>query len=293
MKYCTVADDNTYFSWQIEVMIANFREVGINPNRIEIIILFNGDSPSEQFRAIQAKNTDVRFHFYKDERDLKGYIPSKKPYGMYKHLLAYPNLNDEPIFYHDSDMLFIKKINEKLLEDGDVWYSSNTDSYIAYDYVISKGVEQFYQMCETVGVSPDLVKHNDGGGAQYIIKKSTASYWLKVYEDSNKLYKLFQNSKNTGGIQVWTAEMWATLWVAYQFGKRVKNHKELDFIMGTNNISDIEKVKIYHNAGVTDKIKTTHFYKGEYTNQYPLKIRDTLKNDNSSWWYLQQIKKYI
>jgi hypothetical protein len=118
-------------------------------------------------------------------------------------------------------------------------------------------------------------------------------YWLKVYEDSNKLYQLFKSRTDTGGIQVWTAEMWATLWVAYQFGKRVKNHKELDFIMGTNNIADVEKVKIYHNAGVTDKIKETHFFKGEYTNKYPLTFRNTLRKNNASWWYVEQIKKYV
>lgn len=295
MKYCTVSGDNTYFAWQIELMIANFREVGINPNKIEIVVIYL-ENPSQKMKQIQSKNPDVRFHFYKDERKDKSYIPSKKPYGMYRHLMAFPDLNNEAIFYHDSDMLFTKKINEQLLEKSDVWYSSDTDNYIAHDYVISKGIEQYYKMCEIVGISPELVKHNDGGGAQYVVKKTTPAFWLKVYEDSNKLWSFFQKQKSEGkdnGLQLWTAEMWATLWVAYQFGCRVRNHEELNFIMGTNHISDIEKVKIYHNAGVTDKIKDTHFFKGEYINEYPLKLRETLREDNSSYWYVKQIKKCL
>jgi hypothetical protein len=151
-------------------------------------------------------------------------------------------------------------------------------------------------MCEIVGVSPDLIKHNDGGGAQYVMKNTTPSYWLKVYEDSNKLWHFFEKQKAEGKdnkLQLWTAEMWATLWVAYQFGFRVKNHKDLDFAMGPNPISDIDRLKIYHNAGVTDNIKETHFFKGEYINKFPTEIRETILNSNCSYWYAQQIKKFI
>jgi hypothetical protein len=296
MKYCTVADDTTYFHWQLKVMIGNFREVGINPNKIEIVILHHSPQPSEKGRELQRGNPDVRFHFYLDDRQDKSYIPSKKPYGMYKHLLSYPDLNNEAIFYHDSDMLFTNKINEVLLESGDRWYTSDTDGYIGHDYVIGRGIEQYYKMCEIIGVSPDLIKHNDGGGAQYVMKNTTPAYWLKVYEDSNKLWHFFEKQKAEGKdnkIQTWVAEMFATLWVGYQFGNRIKNHKELDFIMGPNPIAEIGKVKIYHNAGVTDTIKETHFFKGEYTNRYPIEFRPTLSDANATHWYVQQIKKFI
>jgi hypothetical protein len=295
MIYCTVAHDTIYFHWQVEVMLANFREVGINPNKIEIIYLYDNEA-SQKGREIQAKNPDVRFFFYKDEREDKSYIPSKKPWGMYRHFKDFPTLNKEAIFYHDSDMVFIKKVNEQLLEIGDKWYTSDTDGYIAHDYVIGRGVEQYYKMCEIVGVSPDLIKHNDGGGAQYVMKNTTASYWLKVYEDSNKLWKFFEKQKAEGkdnGLQLWTAEMWATLWVGYQFGFRIRNHKELDFIMAPNDILDLERVKIYHNAGVTDSLKEKMFYKGEYISKYPTELRETLSDQNATHFYVQQIKKTI
>jgi hypothetical protein len=297
MRYITVVDDTIYFHWQIELMLANFREVGINPNCIDVLFMHYYDSKSAEGLEIQRKNPDVRFFWYRDDREYRAYIPSKKPYGMYKHLLAHPNLNDEPIFYHDSDILFVKKIDEALLSSGDKWYTSNTDGYIGHDYVIGRGVEQYYKMCEIVGVNPDMIKHNDGGGAQYVMKNTTASYWLKVYEDSDKLWKFFEKQKadkKDNNLQLWTAEMWATLWVGYQFGFRIRNHEELKFCMGPNDIKDLETHKIYHNAGVTDAHKEKMFYKGEYISKYPYELRTTYEdNKYASQFYWESIKKYL
>jgi hypothetical protein len=278
-------------------MISNFKEVGIVAGKIDIIILHHYYNPSEKARELQLKYPDVRFNFYRDDRQDKSYIPSKKPYGMYKHLRNYPDLNKEAIFYHDSDMLFIKKVNEVLLESGDRWYTSDTDGYIGHDYVIGRGIEQYYKMCEIVGVSPDLIKHNDGGGAQYVIKNTTPAYWLKVYEDSNKLWHFFEKQKAEGkdnNLQLWTAEMWATLWVAYQFGYRIRNHQELKFTMGPHPIAELKDCKIYHNAGVTDALKEKMFFKGEYINRYPKDLRTTYEeNKYASEFYLAAIKKYL
>jgi hypothetical protein len=215
---------------------------------------------------------------------------------MYRHLQNIPDLNkEEAIFYHDSDMLFIKKVNEFLLESGDKWYTSNCDGYINHDYVIGRGVEQYYKMCEIVGISPDLVKHNDGGGAQYIMKHTTAAYWLKVYEDSNKLWHYFEKQKEEGkvnNLQIWTAEMWATLWVGYQFGYRIVNHKELDFTMAPHLIKELKEVNIFHNAGVTDGYKEVMFFKGEYISKYPIQLRTTYEeNKYASQFYWESIKK--
>lgn len=293
MKYISVSPDQIYFHWQIEVFIQNFLEVGINGNKIEVILLYD-DRPSAKGLEIQKKYPFVRFFFYKDDRKDKSYIPAKKPYGMYKHLLEYPDLNDEPIFYHDADIIFIKKIHEQPLESGDAWYLSDCDSYIGYKYVVSKGYDQFVGMCDIVGIPANYVKFNEGGGAQYVVKKTTASYWLKVYEDSNKLYK-YLAERNKGipeCIQVWTAEMWATLWVAWQFGFITKIHDELKFIFATNAYDDVSKCKILHNAGVTQRNSKEMFFKGDYSNGYP---KNDLKYEDkfASYYYYEQVKKHL
>ena len=297
MIYLSVSPDIPRFHWEIETYINNFISVDINPNKIEVVMLYNGKEPSNEGIALQQKYPTVRMFFYKDDRDDKSYIPSKKPYGVYKHMLSFPNLNKEAIFYHDSDIVFTKKINEHLLEHSDVWYTSNTDGYIAYDYVVGRGKEQYYEMCEIIGVDPLLVKHLDGGGAQYVIKNTNASYWLKVYEDSNKLWHFFEQQKQKGkdgDLQLWTAEMWATLWVGYQFGYRIKNHKELDFAMSTCHISNVDKIKIVHNNGITESMKNDYFFKGEFVNKRPTESNlKEYKTDRCNSFYVNEIKKYI
>lgn len=299
MIYLSVSPDIPRFHWEIETYINNFISVGINPNKIEVVMLYDGENPSNAGLALQQKYPSVRFFFYKDDRDDKSYIPSKKPYGVYQHMLVYKDLNKEAIFYHDSDIVFVQKINEGMLERGEVWYTSDTDGYIAYDYVHGRGKEQYYQMCEIIGVDPNLIKHLDGGGAQYIIKNTNASYWLKVYEDSNKLWHFFEKQKaegKDGDLQLWTAEMWATLWVGYQFGYRIKNHKELNFAMSTDPLSVLDKgdIKIVHNNGITGEMSGNYFFKGEFVNKRPVESNlKEYKTNLCNTFYLNEVKKYV
>jgi len=52
MIYLSVQPDQPYFHWQVEVYINNFKSVGINPNKIEVIFMCNG-KPSEAARFLQ------------------------------------------------------------------------------------------------------------------------------------------------------------------------------------------------------------------------------------------------
>jgi hypothetical protein len=284
MIYLSVQPDQPYFHWQVEVYINNFKRVGINPNKIEIIFMHNG-KPSEAARQLQTKYNTCRFFFYEDDRLDKSYIPSIKPWGFFKHLRAYPNLNKEAIFYHDSDIIFIEKINESLFEKDDIWYLSDTVSYIGYNYIASKGKEQLLEMLDVLRIERNLVKLNqtNSGGAQYIVKNTTPAFWYKVYEDCPKLYTVMNSWEakykekmpidyigiKYHPIQKWCAEMWSTLWNAWQFGYQTLIHKELDFVFATDTLQKTSQVKIMHNAGVTEKDSGRLFFKGQYINKSP------------------------
>jgi len=279
MIYLSVQPDQPYFHWQVEVYINNFKTIGINPNKIEIIFMFNG-KPSPEARALQSKYNTCRFFFYEDDRHDKNYIPSIKPWGFFKHLEQFPDLNKEAIFYHDSDIIFTRRIDENRFERDQIWYLSDTVSYIGYNYIVSKGQEQFNEMLDTMRLERNLVKNNqpNSGGAQYIVKNTTAAFWYKVYEDCPKLYNVmnkwearYLERKPYGyvgdvyhPIQKWCAEMWATLWNAWQFGHVTLVDKELDFVFATDSIQRADSVKIMHNAGVTEKDAHRLFYKGGY-----------------------------
>lgn len=272
MIYTSVQPDIPYFHWQIEVMLTNFQDIGIE--KCHVILITQGE-PSAKGKEIESRFPQYEFFFYQDERSiqLKYYIPTIKPHGMYLH--ARMHQINEPIFYHDSDIIFTEKIDENRFENDDVWYMSDTISYIGSQYVKSKGEKQFDEMCNLLGVSREVVESNadSSGGAQYIMKNATAEYWEKVCIDSYYLYQLLEQKEgewNGEGypIQKWCAEMWATLWNIWFFNHKTCVDKELNFTFATDSLERQNNCKIMHNAGVTLD-RTDLFFKGAFIDTVP------------------------
>jgi len=299
MLYISVQPDIHYFHWQIKVMLINFKEVGINMKNVHVIFLYLEESKSKQGDQLISEFPDVKFFFYKDERIDRSYIPSIKPYGMYRHLKE--NKIKKTIFYHDSDIIFREKIREDFFDEKNICYMSNTISYIGYDYCVSKGLEQLQGMADVVKVPLEVIKENQSssGGAQYIISNSNYFYWHKVYEDSIKLYKYLDSRSKIDVpkegdylIQKWCAEMWATLWNLWIFDYETRVHKELDFCFATAPVGDYFQNKILHNAGVTVKDKDKMFFKGEFINKSPFEVDLSYVSDQyCSYKYKEAVEK--
>lgn len=307
MIYLSVQPDQPYFHWQVEVYINNFKKIGINPNKIEVVFLYT-NRPSDAARAIQQKYNTCRFFFYEDDRPDKSYIPSIKPWGFFKHLEAFPQLNKEAIFYHDSDIIFIEKIDESRFERDDTWYLSDTVGYIGYKYIESKGRDQLLDMLDVLRLERKVVMQNqkNSGGAQYIVKNTTPAFWYKVYEDCPKLYNVMNDWEEKykkqmphgyigsvyHPIQKWCAEMWSTLWNAWVFGHQTIVDKELDFVFATDTYTRANSVKILHNAGVTSANAETLFFKGGYINRDPFSEPnyDWVRGDSASKKYIEAIE---
>ena len=302
MLYVSVQPDINYFHWQVELYLFNFLQVGINPEDIHVIFLHNGTTPSEKGLEMQKKNPLVNFFFTQDDRPDKSYIPSIKPWGMYKWIQSNLAFIKKQIFYHDSDIIFREKVNESLFIDKTIQYMSDTISYIGYDYVISKGEEQLQKMAEVIGVSVETIRNNQlsSGGAQYILSNTTPTYWQKVYEDSNKLYWLMDREAKTTVpklgdylIQKWCAEMWATLWNLWYFESKTEVHKELNFTFATAPVLEWDRNKILHNAGVTDKEKNKLFFKGDYIDKMPyLEDLNYVSPEYCSFKYIENMQKF-
>lgn len=301
LLFVTAQPDVPYFHWQCEIYGHNFVEKGIKPNQIHIILgMVNGQTePSENGLKLREKGYNV--HFYLDERDEKGYIPSIKPYLVHKWIEQYPEYG-EIFFLHDADIIFRELPDYSKLLDDEFCYLSDTKGYIAYNYLIDccrryesahpqSQINQLLQeMVDIVGIDIDCVASNqDGsGGGQYIIKNTTSENWYKIYDDSNKLYfQMLDYQKrfpiSPGEIQFWTAEMWSLLWNLWCFGKETKIIGDLDFSWATDDIHFYEKKPILHMAGVTENLKNSKFYKGEFIENNPL---DRLKED---WNYFNYV----
>jgi len=307
MIYLSSATDHPYYHWQTEVMILNFMRLGINPNHIEVVFLTSGGE-SKAARNLANTYPFVRFFFYENTiRDNAGYASLCRPHALAKHFDRYPNLAEENIFYHDCDIVFRTLPDFTTLCADSYCHLSDTISYIGAKYIESKGADILPKMAEIVGIDPQQAIDNErnSGGAQYLLKKVDANFWRKVEKDCLALYRFYKDREETerktlgaeqlkayNPIQKWCADMWAVLWNLWAAGKETRVSAGLSFSWATSNAAEWERHPIYHNAGITEALRETHFYKGEYIHRDPFAAEfDYVKPDNCSWQYVQQILK--
>lgn len=316
--FVTAQPDVPYFHWQVKVYIQNFIEKGIEPNQIHVIFgqVQNNNQPSKG--SLELKTLGVNVHHYLDNRKIKTYIPSIKPFLIYKWLEEFPD-HGKCFFLHDADIIFRELPDFNKLLNDDVIYLSDTVSYIGYDYImsccdryerqhpLSKKGQLISEMANIIGVNVNTIKENqnNSGGGQYIIKNTDSKIWEKIYLDCTPLYNQMLDYQkrfpiHPGEIQFWTAEMWSLLWNLWYFGYKTKIVDELNFSWATDNIDTYKKHPILHMAGVTDNLKTTKFYKGDFININPLdKLKeninffDYIDEDSSTTEYIKVMKSII
>jgi hypothetical protein len=259
MKIIVALSDNNYFLWQMLVQINNFRKLGFEEDLVYVIGNRGFRHNSNLEKIINNGKTKCSYYVLKDDRESPQYSSSLRPHILKKLFKKHPEFEKETIFYIDPDVLFTKKIRFSDLEKNDIWYLSDTRSYIGVDYIKSKGIGLFYEMCKTVGISPDIVEKNDenAGGAQYLMKNVDWKFWEEVEKTSEELFQLMVRTANKYNpehpIQAWTADMWAVLWVAWKYKHETKIVKRFDFSWATDKIEKWDKRGIYHNAGVVSE----------------------------------------
>jgi len=129
--------------------------------------------------------------------------------------------------------------------------------------------------------------------------------WYKIYRESTSLYDKLQRFQrkfpiSPGEIQFWTAEMWSVLWNLWWWEFDTKITEELSFAWATDTLESCEQKPILHMAGVTEKEKSTKFFKGDYINNNPIdllknnkNVFDYVDNNSSTIKYINEMKKII
>lgn len=316
--FVTAQPDVPYFIWQIKLYVHNFIENGIDPNQIHVVlgIVKEGDKPS--LESLKLKEFGINVHHFFDLRIKKHYIPSIKPYLISQWIQLNPK-HGELFFLHDADIIFRKLPDFNKILNDEFCYLSDTIGYIGHDYIIdccrryefkhptTEQNQLLQEMVDVIGIDIQTVKENqkNSGGGQYLIKNTNSELWDKIYRDSITLYdKMLDYQRrfpiSPGQIQFWTSEMWALIWNLWLYGVKTKITKDLDFSWATDNIRMYNKKPILHMAGVTDDLKTTKFYKGEYINVDPImKLRENINHfdyvdkNSSTIKYIDNMKTYI
>ena len=297
-KFICAQPANTYYLWQVEVMINNFIKHGIKPADIHILLGIYDNNIPYHWQILKEHYKEVGFYFYNDTRSDSCYIPSIYFHLLSKHLTEYPELQDEVLFTHDSDIVFTKHPELDYLFSSKKWYVADTHSYLDYKYIQSKDDVIYQKMCQIVGIDPLIPKimGKNIGGAQYIVSNTTSEFWDKVERDSVSLYKYFcevephyvKKHENDYPIQKWTAGMWSYMWNGWLAGNEIIVEPKLGFVWSTDSVRNIEKHSILHNAGVTDK-HSMMFYKGAYTNSLPYNEVLEVDENRASSYYWKEI----
>lgn len=288
-----------YYVWQVEVLLSNFIENGINLNQVDIVCWKQTDEVPEEWQKL-ANGYPARFFFYSDTRETKHYISSIRPNILKQHFTNYPELENEAIFYHDCDIVFTKKINWQQFLQDNKWYGSDCRWYIGHDYIISKGEDILDKMCEIVDIDKKLIKDNELNaiGAQYLMKGINAQFWANVEKDCERLFKEITEINNQKKItnptyhelQIWCSDMWSVLWNGWKQGYESICHADLEFSWATSTEEDWNRLNIFHNAGVTG-IEQGLFYKALYMNELPYNKNLEIKEGSASKKYYQIIQK--
>jgi len=316
LRFICAQPSTIYYAWQVEVMINNFIEMGVNPNFIDVVSTKKSGFISDEWLKLCEHFNNVRFFFYEDLRENKNYISSIRPNILKQHFKKNPYLKDEIIFYHDCDILLTKPIDEWIccaMYSDDNWYGSDCRWYIGHDYILSKGNDILAKMCDIIGIKKEVIKENELNsiGAQYLMKGITHYFWDKVEKDSEILFKEITELNDEKIIedrrtmppgeertpyhplQIWCADMWAVLWNGWKMGYKTIPSSKFDFTWATGTKTEFEKNNIFHNAGIVNG-DVDRFYKGKYTDKLPYGDELNIIEDSASleyWKYIQSVGK--
>ena len=159
--------------------------------------------------------------------------------------------------------------------------------------------DEFIRVCGLLSLTPDDVEHHDenAGGAQYILKKSTAEFWKKIEEDCELLFTYLYNEQKYGtriqeGLQIWCTDMWVMWWNAILLNRDFRIHPLLNFCWADSPVKELDRNMILHYTGNENREKSI-FDKTRYKTHSPFYVDlSNIQADNCSWFVIQLIRQY-
>jgi hypothetical protein len=307
MIFLSAQPDDFYFLWQLELQLFNFVSHKIAVENIHVLIGYDPEKGLlAEFEDFINNHKDINVHAYPDTRKKKGYASSIRPHIIAKHLQTYPELQQECIFYHDSDILLKGLPDFELIAKDNVWYAADTRSYLNYGCILKgAGVFVFEEMCRIVGIDPALVKDNDhhAGGAQYLLKNTSIEFWEKVEANCEKMYDYlihrdaeacFCEQENKSKLfQPWCTDMWVLWWNALLSNRSFIIHTGFNFAWANSPANKLTTNKILHYSGNIKKDDHRFFRKLNYINYAPLLTDlDEITVSSCSIYFKQQLQSY-
>lgn len=323
----TCQPDDDFFIWQNHLYIESCIEAGFDEDKIHILLYI---PPNRKYNIKWEKLKEfypkLNIFKYFDapgkgiSKYLGIYIPILRPHILWQHFEKFPELEKETILYTDCDILWTKNLDISKFYDDNICYLSDAHSYLNNDYFNSKynhvleakkesAKERDFlaEICNLSGISKDIVIENNKniGGVQYILKNINSEFWKKVEKDIinirihlMNINKEFFESENRG-IQSWCSDLWAVIFNLWYSKNEVKIVPEMNFAWSSDQISKLDTVGIFHNAGIVSQKQgdIPVFYKGTYhlgKDPFTDPYLDIVYNDEKSktlanWYYVSKL----
>lgn len=291
LVFISAQPSDLYFVWQVDVQLHNFRKYGYSDKAHVLVFLKKGEEINKSWGLLVKEYPETTFWFREDTEGIEKYItsfhyaPLLRPWLLRKYWQEHPELKDKAVFYHDSDIIFTKKLDFSPFLNDDINYLSYTgneersSNYLNYDYFLNKlndvdpsKLKKFMEadplgkFTSMFGITPHTLEENNQktGGAQYLLKGVDSKFWADVFDGClflktgmhNYNQHYFQGNtpleKENKGFQAWCADMWSVLWNLWARGMKTECPKEFDFCWATDTIDKWDRTYIYHDAGKTE-----------------------------------------
>ena len=189
LKIITCTPGNLQFTWETEVLCNNLREIGLSTHLQVLIDLNSMNDTTDIWFQLAERYQEVEFFSY-STNEVEGllihYPPIVRLNILKQHFKRYEKLEQNTIFYIDTDVLLKQEIIEVLwkFKDNNINYLSKTD-YISATYFKSKEQDTMMhcrkefktrdilnELCAIMQIRKELVEYNNdnSGGAQYLLK---------------------------------------------------------------------------------------------------------------------------
>lgn len=342
---CVTQDENR-FIWEVHALLESIKMH--NPEWIPhtyIAILKLQSQFKAKWRVLPDIYPGVKLRFYEVEIDsyltnlMKFYHTVFRPYLL---SFLFQEISADKIIYLDTDVILTKHFPlEEFSKDGVCYMSSTTreNDYMSHEYFLSKRKDVLPDKLEEYdkedvldniarigGITKQMIIDNkeNTGGVQYVIdgKGIDSEFWKKVFVSSfiirsylmniNQRYfkGLSPQDKENNGIQSWCADLWATLYTLWHYGKKTSCPTSMDFAWATDYIEKLDRVYFFHNAGITAEeymiirdgkkiIQAPAFYKGRFQKVTPEKdiayldmiLQHPVSQKYCTWYYVDFLKR--
>lgn len=311
MKILSVAEDNLYNLWQLELQIYHFKKLGLEHNFVPIVV-GREDKPSDY--AEKLSNQKQRIYYYKmgvvdffSKPDY--YPPAIQPFGIYEYLKEIKS--DERIFIIDVDVIFRDRKTFEDLEflDVNTIYTSPS-SYSRIDYYTARGgtfATAYDKMFEYLNLDRSKVesleeryninRDDNPSGHTIVLGDPDPLFFKKVTKDSLVLHELLKlHSKEVKEHMSWMGMLWAYYYNCIITNKPVESTYKLDFCWAVSP-ADCDK-PILHMAGAMKNNPEKIFSKLDFMGLSPFnpdnkKKLDEYVLDNGSKQYVETVKEYL